>query len=588
MGSCSSRPDDGLSEYQQDVEAPMWLLKVEDVLRMTPRLLPHQVLKSQRLLVKWSPKMFAIFVSHQWLGFKHPDPNGEQLQVLQGILSNLIARKLKLGEDCTSQFMKGVLSEKEFNWIASAYIWLDYFSVPQKLDGYLRGHGLAEEQSLYVYSIPGYVQRCNMFVALTPQSTHCDKGTECNFYSWLGRGWCRTELWCHFLSSKMPIVVAKGPLLAELSSPVWHRYPVYSGEFSEKLDRESCSSIIEKAFRHHISQLKKKLNLTSYRLYLSIFEDMTGKAARTRSVEDFLKEFVFSKVSQGGSLSPVACATLTGDSELVRSLVRQKASMHSRAPLLPEVNNATDCAPLHLAVWFKSNNLEILETLLQLGADPNDTTSNVAPPLAYCRSAEAVRLLVQYKADVNCPGGHISRFLPLQGVASLYAPCEVLQALLDLRANVHGGSRGFASMSPLHPLTQNTVRADPSNDLKSAQLLLENRADVNQVLHPEGAMRSIELMSRAYCRVHWGKPSLAMRLMRDGSTTPLGWSAIFGNEHMLTFLLRARADPDIPNNRGLRPIDMAPESSRIREILQNPSEHIYSMEYDSELVTETF
>ena len=164
----------------------MWLLKVEDVLRMTPRLLPHQVLKSQRLLVKWSPKMFAIFVSHQWLGFKHPDPNGEQLQVLQGILSNLIARKLKLGEDCTSQFMKGVLSEKEFNWIASAYIWLDYFSVPQKLDGYLRGHGLAEEQSLYVYSIPGYVQRCNMFVALTPQSTHCDKGTECNFYSWLG------------------------------------------------------------------------------------------------------------------------------------------------------------------------------------------------------------------------------------------------------------------------------------------------------------------------------------------------------------------------------------------------------------------
>lgn len=30
--------------------------------------------------------MFVIFVSHQWLGHVHPDPAGEQMQVLRDAL----------------------------------------------------------------------------------------------------------------------------------------------------------------------------------------------------------------------------------------------------------------------------------------------------------------------------------------------------------------------------------------------------------------------------------------------------------------------------------------------------------------------
>ena len=37
-----------------------------------------------------SPGMFAIFVSHQWLGSEHPDPAGEQMQVLRESLRNVI------------------------------------------------------------------------------------------------------------------------------------------------------------------------------------------------------------------------------------------------------------------------------------------------------------------------------------------------------------------------------------------------------------------------------------------------------------------------------------------------------------------
>ena len=53
-----------------------------------------------------------------------------------------------------------------------------------------------------------------------------------------------------------------------------------------------------------------------------------------------------------------------------------------------------DFPPPHLAVWFKSEDLQVLETPLELRADPNCSTMNVAPPLGFCRTMGAVDLLV--------------------------------------------------------------------------------------------------------------------------------------------------------------------------------------------------
>jgi len=38
----------------------------------------------------------AMFVSHQWVTSKHPDPNFEQLQVLQETLKNMLSGAGKL------------------------------------------------------------------------------------------------------------------------------------------------------------------------------------------------------------------------------------------------------------------------------------------------------------------------------------------------------------------------------------------------------------------------------------------------------------------------------------------------------------
>jgi hypothetical protein len=38
----------------------------------------------------------VLFVSHQWLGIDHPDPNMDQLKVLQAALKNLFDRKVEV------------------------------------------------------------------------------------------------------------------------------------------------------------------------------------------------------------------------------------------------------------------------------------------------------------------------------------------------------------------------------------------------------------------------------------------------------------------------------------------------------------
>ena len=131
---------------------------------------------------------------------------------------------------------------------------------------------------------------------------------------------------------------------------------------------------------------------------------------------------------------------------------------------------------------------------------------------------------------------------------------------------------------------------DSKNTLNTAQLLLESGANINQVCQAEGICRSIERVSRACgqcCGLKGMEAPAAVSYLGNITTTPLGWCVLLEAEELLTFLLRARADPEIRNNRGLRPIDFA-RSDGIRTILNNPTHGMYLLEHDSELVTNEF
>ena len=64
-----------------------WIVRVEDVLAMKT-LKPHQQLLGEGKLVRWTPEIKSpvAFVSHQWLGWGHPDPEQQHLSLLKRTL----------------------------------------------------------------------------------------------------------------------------------------------------------------------------------------------------------------------------------------------------------------------------------------------------------------------------------------------------------------------------------------------------------------------------------------------------------------------------------------------------------------------
>ena len=141
---------------------------------------------------------------------------------------------------------------------------------------------------------------------------------------------------------------------------------------------------------------------------------------------------------------------------------------------------------------------------------------------------------------------------------------EAIATLLELQADPNGGRGGGASFPPLGMLA--FASAAGNNVLGTAQLLLDYKADVNQRCQPEDMYRFMELISRAYGQCS-REPPLLVRLLKDVSTTALGICSIFDSKELATFLLHARADPEIRNNRGLRPVDLA-VSEQMRRLLQ--------------------
>ena len=73
------------------------------------------------------------FVSHQWAGFDHPDPQFQQLSVLQQVLRQLLTTDMPINTNIMTRVVLGynqcILPQE---WREKPLlIWYDYFSIPQ-------------------------------------------------------------------------------------------------------------------------------------------------------------------------------------------------------------------------------------------------------------------------------------------------------------------------------------------------------------------------------------------------------------------------------------------------------------------------
>ena len=157
------------------------VLRVSDLLEMFGPPPSHEELQRAKLLVEWRREFFTIFVSHQWLSTQHPDPDGLQLEILKKAVQNIIDGTVTVESDVVSQLRQQLrrFSAKERRQLANAYIWFDWFSIPQIPNS---------KAELGIQSIPFYVEACQLFVALVPPLRHCAAQQDCDLVSWLSRG----------------------------------------------------------------------------------------------------------------------------------------------------------------------------------------------------------------------------------------------------------------------------------------------------------------------------------------------------------------------------------------------------------------
>lgn len=238
------------TEYASDLHYDMFVVSVPNLLEME-EMLPHQVLLQKNLLESWKPSMRVIFISHEWLGYRHADPKGDQFKVLKRLLTRLMKGEIKQiyphwYQSLALRATKSIDTAEMIAMLPNTYVWLDYFSVPQPacatvlpsggimaalgnrqlkefhkqqdrlIDAYQtehdfqRGH-ISNALNMAVASIPGYIERSWMLLVLVPVCEHVDKETICNYASWRSRGWCRLEFLAAILSSRpVRVVICAG------------------------------------------------------------------------------------------------------------------------------------------------------------------------------------------------------------------------------------------------------------------------------------------------------------------------------------------------------------------------------------------
>ena len=75
----------------------------------------------------------TMFVSHQWLGTRSPDPTFEQLRILQKMLMHMMSGAARVSLPIVTELWFGriKLPRTEDFTQQPLYLWYDYFCIPQ-------------------------------------------------------------------------------------------------------------------------------------------------------------------------------------------------------------------------------------------------------------------------------------------------------------------------------------------------------------------------------------------------------------------------------------------------------------------------
>ena len=129
-----------------NMKFPMYLVPLDQLHRLYggkdprhERIEAHQKLKQRGELVRWEDLPFdanIIFLSHEWVGWNHPDPHGIQLKTFLKVMKRLQSGKISQVEMNVFHTMmyktNRIMRADEWKeMLSTTYVWIDWASMPQ-------------------------------------------------------------------------------------------------------------------------------------------------------------------------------------------------------------------------------------------------------------------------------------------------------------------------------------------------------------------------------------------------------------------------------------------------------------------------
>ena len=250
----------------------MWLLPLHTVFKLygdstgtKTKIECHQSMKSQDLLIRVEDLpmgSYVFFVSHQWLGYDHPDPNNVKIKTfLQSM------RRLRDGEinrvemDALHRRLyrhRHTTRAKEWRgMLTNAYVWFDWWSQPQPTacNDLTERSKLTADLQRAIRSMPSYVERSDFIVVLVPGAIHADRidpttnrrAFAC-YRTWRTRAFCVLEMFAAYLSRRKthPMLLIQ----SSLSDPIYIS-PLDAQKLAVGRSKFSCCE------RNHAGELSK-------------------------------------------------------------------------------------------------------------------------------------------------------------------------------------------------------------------------------------------------------------------------------------------------------------------------------------------
>jgi len=564
------------TEHSEDLPAlefPMYSVPVEDIFKMT-EVRPHETLLAEDILVEFDDSMGNVsFVSHQWVGGNHPDPDFKQFPVLQGALKNILMDHMQVDLSIMSGVTFSAQIDNDEFRKKPLFIWYDYFCCPQLEHKTTKYEELPGQSNLTkaINSIPQYVARSAFFFVLCPVIDARDGSRLFTPDTWRRRGWCRVEQKMQELAHHaVGSIWIKSTTHVELSVGAYqictlgHSEGPGDGEFTVDSDREKLAEVFQQMLWQKLRDYVRKGDILNYRALLNFqsvhlrglpakpvvdiipgfeAEEALQADPKNLKVEQFLYQNGFKKISEidANGMSPVCYAAIRGDPVLMQGLLERRADPNDRSRKNHHLWQK-DISVVTFATSFKNN--DTMRLLLHMRADPDAGFYSAMTMASYCNNHTAIRYLCQHGVNPQEPNRWGQTMLMCASASAAYDAVEEhlkhkvsLSIALSECMSYHGGTTDMVDT------------------------LVAAKADVNEQYMRTPCMAAAAVVLSYTLQHHFGRRRAVTRWCYHlFGSTPLMIAVITGNWEGAAALIAHGARVDIKNSRRYTALDLARET----------------------------